>query len=264
MKANTILRLFVTAGVLCAASPFLSAQDKTLEKSEPAGTNMLEIENRALKARVARMRKELLSLQAELELLEAPKKRKPPQVPKELEDELRSAIRRLERFGGSYYERADYKGAWPLLKSAVDLGGKDPETAFRLAYCYSQIAGYKEAAVHYEIACKGFEKQKDGKFRLISALNNLSAVLIKDKRYSEAVKPLERIIALEPKYAPAWYNLGVLYETHMKQPKEAVSAYRKHIIYGGAKAVTAVKAIERCLKKMKKADGDKPARKDEE
>ena len=264
MKTNTILRLFVTAGVLCAALPFLNAQDKTAEKPEPAGANMLEIENRALKARLARMRKELLNLQAELELLEAPTKRKPPRVPKELEDELQSAIRRLERFGGSYYERADYKGAWPLLKSAVDLGGKNPETAFRLAYCYSQIAGYKEAAIYYETACKGFEKQKDGKFRLVSALNNLSAVLIKDERYSEAVKPLKRIIALEPKYAPAWYNLGVLYETRMKQPKEAVNAYRKHIIYGGAKAVTAAKAIERCLEKAKKAKSDKPAGKDKE
>jgi superkiller protein 3 len=43
------------------------------------------------------------------------------------------------------------------------------------------------------------------------AYNNLGYIYNKLKRYDEAIAPLKKAIELDPKYAPAYYNLGAAY-----------------------------------------------------
>jgi len=58
--------------------------------------------------------------------------------------------------------------------------------------------------------------------------NNLGLALIKQGKFSEAVKPLEDAVAADGKNATAWNNLGVAYE-NTDQAAKALEAYRKGV-----------------------------------
>jgi tetratricopeptide (TPR) repeat protein len=57
-------------------------------------------------------------------------------------------------------------------------------------------------------------------------LNNLGLAYIKMNKPADAVKPLEQAVAVDPKNATAWNNLGVAYE-NTEQADKALDAYRK-------------------------------------
>ncbi|NCU27981.1 tetratricopeptide repeat protein, partial [Candidatus Nomurabacteria bacterium] len=46
---------------------------------------------------------------------------------------------------------------------------------------------------------------------------------------SDAEKNLKRCLAINPDYAKAYKNLGILYDTKMKKSADAVSNYNKYL-----------------------------------
>ncbi len=52
-------------------------------------------------------------------------------------------------------------------------------------------------------------------------------------RFTEAEKAYRRAIELEPGYAPAYYNLAVLYELYIPRPDLALENYERYLQMGG-------------------------------
>lgn len=240
---NRSIYAIAMALALCAGVQLARAEDA----AAPAGKDLAR-ENARLKAQVAELEARNSKLFKTVKDLEMQVQHKAPEVPADKKDALKKSIHRLVQFADNYYDNGDYKGAWPLFKSAVDLGSDDPEALFRLGYCFSFIAEYKEAATYYRMAAEGFQKANK-KSRLLDTYNNLAVILERQDNAKEAVEALKKVLELDPDYASAWYNLGALYEEKLKQPDEAVKAFRRHIVLAGARSVSAENAIKRIQEK---------------
>ena len=61
------------------------------------------------------------------------------------------------------------------------------------------------------------------------ALYNKGIALAKEGRYARAEKAYLLALQLDPQDAAVHYNLGVLYETHLKSPRNALDQYRAYV-----------------------------------
>ena len=64
--------------------------------------------------------------------------------------------------------------------------------------------------------------------RCAVAWNELGVVQRRQGRFAEAEKAYLQSIAAEEGYAPAWFNLGVLYELYLQRPELAVDRYTRY------------------------------------
>ncbi len=63
--------------------------------------------------------------------------------------------------------------------------------------------------------------------------NELGIVERKLGKFAEAEAAYQRTIAAEPNYAPAYLNLGVLYDLYLAQPQKALDQFEHYIQLAG-------------------------------
>jgi Tfp pilus assembly protein PilF len=248
------LALAVALPAIAALSPVFAGEPAAGPAAAPAAA--LRAENERLKEEVEQQEARIRELLETVKRLEATAPHAAPKAPAE---KLEAARGRLEKFAADYYLRGDCRGAWPLLKSAVDLGSEDPETFFRLAYCYEAISEHGAAIGYYRKAAEGFAGDQDRQARRVDALNNLATIQRRLGKAGEAAKTLAEITRLAPDYAPVFFNLAVLYERDLEEPQKAIQAYRRHILLGGDRGQSAEAAIKRILEAPKEKAEKEPA-----
>jgi tetratricopeptide (TPR) repeat protein len=58
-------------------------------------------------------------------------------------------------------------------------------------------------------------------------------------RFTDAEQAYLRAIELQPDYAPAYYNLAVLYELYIPRPELALQNYERYLQVGGEEGASA-------------------------
>ncbi|MEQ1802106.1 MAG: tetratricopeptide repeat protein [Gammaproteobacteria bacterium] len=90
------------------------------------------------------------------------------------------------------------------------------------------LAGDESAARDY------FQRASQVCIRCGPAWNELGVLGRKQGRFAEAEQAYLRAIELQPDYAPAYYNLAVLYELYIPRPELALQNYERFLQMGGA------------------------------
>lgn len=249
---------WLCAFLICAAVRAAETPAAPGPAAPEGGRTYADVEKARLQEQVQRLEARVKALNEQITALETKIRAGKPDISGAAAQKLDDVIKRLARFGEDYYLRGDYKGAWPLLKSAVDFGSTDPEVLFELGYCYSSIMEWEQAAENYAKAAAGFAADKKTESRRLDALNNLAVVQMMARQWDKAIATLQETIRIEPAYAPAWFNLGVIQEEHLKEPAKAIESFRRHIVLGGGQRHSAEAAIERIQKAQEAAKGPKP------
>ena len=67
------------------------------------------------------------------------------------------------------------------------------------------------------------------------------------RKFNDAEQAYEEAIRLKPTMAEAYYNLGVFYEFHMRDPVRALVVYKKYLDLGGTD-----ERVQRIVREVKK------------
>ena len=69
----------------------------------------------------------------------------------------------------------------------------------------------------------------------INAVANDELGIVERKlgKFAEAEAAYQRTIAVEPNYAPAYFNLGVLYDLYLDEPKKALEQFEHYLTLAG-------------------------------
>lgn len=87
--------------------------------------------------------------------------------------------------------------------------------------------------------------------KLVQARNYLAVLYRKKGKFTEARDMLNAAIVIDPYYANAYYNLGVLYELYLQKPEKALENYQLYLDLkkGGDKQVALwVSLLQRQIK----------------
>jgi len=93
-------------------------------------------------------------------------------------------------------------------------------------------AGDEAAAQAY------FERAAAVCSRCGAAWNELGVLGRLQGRFADAEQAYRRAIELQPDYAPAYYNLAVLYELYLPRPDLALQNYERYLQLGGAEGAS--------------------------
>jgi len=212
-----------------------------------------------LRAELAGQSREVQRLQDELARLRnaPPPRQRPPQpTAGELLAQLARPRRQLEELAAELFERGDYRPADAVLRGCVVLGSEEPTIYYRIGFCEAFAGRYEQAAEWYGRAIDALRKaQKADPVLLKKSLNNRGIALMKLGKSRAAAEDFRQAIAVDAAYAPSHFNLGVVYARELNRAKEAIEAFRKHIVYGGSRASTAREWI-RHLQAQQAADAD--------
>ncbi|NOZ23803.1 MAG: tetratricopeptide repeat protein [Planctomycetes bacterium] len=131
------------------------------------------------------------------------------------------------------------------------MGHKGGYAYFMLGRCCSELGFPDKAVDYYKMACDFYEPVDPKPTYYIYALNNLGALLRKQKRYEEAKVVYERAQFVNPDYAPAHYNLGVLCADYLNDKKTAVTHFQKYVELKGERSADVQRRIRKLLEEIK-------------
>ncbi|MFT5466193.1 MAG: tetratricopeptide (TPR) repeat protein [Verrucomicrobiales bacterium] len=162
-------------------------------------------------------------------------------------------VRTHSRLALLYSDLGEHEAAMDEGRKAVELGLENPEAHAALAGAYLANGFTFSAQEHAEKAIEldqfnasgwfnlgivfleygfpvralnCFENARQEEPRNLRFLNNLSSLLIHEKRYEEAQKHLEVLLMIEPRHAKATANLGRIHEM-TADPEKAIELYRR-------------------------------------
>ena len=162
----------------------------------------------------------------------------------------------LERAGGGAFRAGDYQVALPILMAAVELGADNLEIPFQIAYCLGQAGDLKGAESQYAAVIEKANEDVPGDAELLKkAYVNRGAALARLKKPQEALDHYQKAIELGERYAPVYFNLGLLCQGQLNDAKSAIEAFRRHIMLGGSRAAAARNAI-RALQSTAELESD--------
>ncbi len=124
--------------------------------------------------------------------------------------------------GRSYLELGRYKEAAASLEYSIQIKKDYAPSHYELGNAYYKLNRYPAAMQEYRTAIG-----LDPKHHL--AMNNLAVLLNQSGNSTEALATLNKVVALKADYAPAHKNLGIIYETKMKDFGKAVECYQKYL-----------------------------------
>jgi tetratricopeptide (TPR) repeat protein len=201
-----------------------------------------------------RLKKETLALQAANKALEektvALQQRQPPpetgqpglsNVPPG-DDRARKARDQLVNLAGGMIHQDQYGAARAVLRIATDLGPELALADYQSGVCEGALGNHEEARNLYERALAALEQQPDDRLA-VRCLTNYAATLTRLSEPAKAEEAYTKALAIDETYAPAYFNLGLLYARNLNRPQEAIEAFRKHIVHGGERGVTARELI---------------------
>jgi tetratricopeptide (TPR) repeat protein len=91
---------------------------------------------------------------------------------------------------------------------------------------YSRTSRYGDAEAAFNAALK---RNPDNAV----ANDELGIVERKLGKFAQAEAAYQRTIAIEPSYAPAYFNLGVLYDLYLDEPKKALEQFEHYLTLAG-------------------------------
>ncbi len=151
---------------------------------------------------------------------------------------------RLERLGTDLFEQGEYGSAHAVLLSAHELGVDGPSVLYPLAFCEASFGELEEADRRYAECRAALEAQQEPeRSLLLRCLNNHALVLSRLGRPEEAAGMLRRAVELDESFAPAQFNLGLLYAQKLDRPADAIESLRQHVAHGGSRSVSARRLI---------------------
>jgi tetratricopeptide (TPR) repeat protein len=106
--------------------------------------------------------------------------------------------------GRAALQEGDVGRARSVLEKALALNPKLARTNFFYGSLLKSTGDYDQAAAHFEIVLAQYPRDR-------VALNNLGRVLFLERKYSEAVKVLGQVLAVDPEDLQAHYNLMLCY-----------------------------------------------------
>ncbi len=158
---------------------------------------------------------------------------------------------RLTVLGADLFQLGNYNAALPVLASAHDLGKNAPDLLYRMAYCQAEFGETRQAADYYRQCYEALQKQEQPDAALLTkCLSNWGVVLAASGQFEKAVEKYTEAIQADETFAPAYFNLGLIYADKLQQPEKAVEAFRKHVAHGGDRLVSAKRQIESLLADM--------------
>jgi len=195
-----------------------------------------------LRGTLAQQRQRIARLEEQLQQAEAP-----PPTEKAVETEqhpVQQVRARLADAGAELFEADQYGGARAVLLSALELGDDSSATLYRLAYSEAASGDLAAAAEHYGACLKRVTTRAEpDRALLVKCLTNAGAVAQRRDEPQAAAALYQQAIAVDERYAPAHFNLGVVYLQSLERPEEGTEALRKHIALGGERAIAARRLI---------------------
>lgn len=120
----------------------------------------------------------------------------------------------------------DDKGSGKIMSLMQELQKNPQDLALltKLGQSFMSMNAWDRAAVFWKkvLALPGQEKN-------IMALMQLGTCYFEKKQNEQSLEVFKQLIAIEPDYAPAYFNLGLLYKYHLKNPEAAKKAFTKII-----------------------------------
>ncbi len=219
----------------------LKADNARLQKECEAlkGRLVMQQEAEELKQELTRQRQRVTELEAALAQARGDDASEAAPL-EELRLSTARARERLEQLGAVLFQREKYSTANAVILSALQVGSESPQTYYQLAFCEAMAGSYDTAAERYRQALEALEAEPEQDRELLKkCLNNYGIAMVKLGDAEKAAELYQKAIELDDAYAPAYFNLGLVYANELNRPEDAVEAMRKHIIHGGRRGVSA-------------------------
>jgi tetratricopeptide (TPR) repeat protein len=135
--------------------------------------------------------------------------------------------------GRAALQEGDLTRARTVLDKALALNPKLARTNFFYGSLLKSTGDYEQAAAHFRIVLEQYPRDR-------VALNNLGRVLFLERKYPEAVKVLQQVLAIDPEDLQAHYNLMLCYNGlgDEKMSKEHQARYLRFKADEAAQAIT--------------------------
>lgn len=124
--------------------------------------------------------------------------------------------------GKSYNELGRYQDAIKELEESIQLKSDFAPAHFELGNSLYKMYNYPKAIEEYLVSIK-FDPT------LYMAMNNVALLYAETRKHAEAEQFLKKAIEVKPDFAPAYKNLGILYETRLKNKQSAIEYYTRYL-----------------------------------
>ena len=124
--------------------------------------------------------------------------------------------------GKSSLMAGSYSRSLERLSRSIKANESFAPAHFEMGNVYYKRGDYGNAIRKYDRALELDEKNLD-------TMNNLAVVCASAGRFKRAEKLLQRVIELQNDNATAHRNLGILYDTHLENPRRAITHYKRYL-----------------------------------
>lgn len=129
----------------------------------------------------------------------------------------------MNDLGQAYFYVKDYQKCITLYKTLEDLGVQNEGTFYFMALSYRELKDYNNAAIY---AQKAIDEAISDHTNLYYAA--LAGIYEAKNQYNDAVTAYKRGLTFGTSNI-IYYRLGLLYDLHLKQPKNAVTYYQMYL-----------------------------------
>lgn len=123
--------------------------------------------------------------------------------------------------GDIYRNSGLYPEAIRQYLRAIEIDSMDKATRYKLALAYWQMGNYTASAREFNFMLKNFNSDE------IDLINSLACCYSNIGLYKPALEKYKEILKLDPRYAKAYYNIGLIYFSYYQDYKQAIKEWIK-------------------------------------